>query len=171
MTAQIHDVVVFGGQNYELLGVNGWGFFWPCRHALRVRMMHTACRRGYVCEYAVENDQLLLTALQVGMAEPPTELFGAQRRFIDRAATYSPIRLPVAFTGGLLLGGGYTHGPLLYMGRLAQRYAEILELAFDHGRLIEAADREQVIARRRAAARDGDTSIVTALGLDYPPIL
>jgi hypothetical protein len=170
MTAQVDDVVVFRGRMYALIGVDGRGLFEPGEHGLQVRMITTACRRGYVCEYAVEIDQLFLTAVRLGMAEPPTQLFGADVCFIGNAATYSPIRVPLPFAGGLLLGACFIHDLYVHMGHHpVWKYTEVLELLFDEGRLGEVCDRSELMAQRRATPRDFDTWIETAFGRSYPP--
>jgi hypothetical protein len=136
-----------------------------------VRAMTTACRRGHVCEYAVEDDHLFLTALRLGMAEPPTQLLGADPRFIGSAATYSPIRVPLGFTGGLLLGARFIHDLYAHMGNhRAWRYAEVLELLFDKGLLGEVADRSKLMAQRRAAPRHFDSWIEATFDRRYPPM-
>jgi hypothetical protein len=171
MTAQIEDVVVFRGRMYALIGVNGPGLFEPDKHGLQVHMTTTACRRGYVCEYAVEDERLYLIALRLGMIQPPTRLFGADVRMIGSAATYSPIRVPLAFAGGLLLGAGSSHDDYVYMGRHpAWKYTEILELLVDDGQLVAVFDRSEMVAQRRAAPRDCDMWIETAFDRRYPPI-
>ena len=152
MTAQVDDVVVFRGHMYALIGVNGQGLFEPGEHGLQVHMMTNACRRGYVCEYAVKDDQLTLIALRLGMAEPPTHLFGADPRFIGSAATYSPIRVPLPFTGGLFAGRPFHPRPIrARRPPSAWKYTKVLELSFSDGRLGEMADHSELMAERRAA--------------------
>ena len=174
MTAQIDDVVVFRGRMYALIGVvpaEGHGLFEPDKHGLQVLMVTRACRRGYVCEYAVEENQLFLTALRLGMAEPPTQLFGTDLRFTGGAATYSPIRVPLAFSGGLLVGARFIHDLYAHMGNHpAWKYAEVLELLFDEGLLGQVADRSELFAQRRAAPRDFDGWIETTFDRSYPPM-
>ncbi|MBV9720541.1 MAG: hypothetical protein JO082_01300 [Mycobacterium sp.] len=172
MTAQIEDVVVLAGRMYALLGVNGPGLFEPNEHGLQVHMTTAACRRGYVCEYAVDDERLFLTALRLGMVAPPTRLFGADLRMIGSAATYSALRVPLTLTGGLLLGAGRSHDLDVPMGRHpAWKYTEILELSFDDGGLVAMFDRSEVVGRRRDAPRDCDRWIETAFDRRYPPIL
>jgi hypothetical protein len=172
MTAQIEDVVVFQGRMYALAGVNGPGLFEPSEHGLRVHMTTPACRRGYVCEYAVEDERLFLTALRLGMRRPVARLFGADVRMIGSAATYSPVSVPLAFGGGLLLGTGLCHDLDVHKRKHpAWRYTTILELSFDEGRLVAAFDRSELLTQRRTAPRDCDAWIETAFDRRYPPIL
>lgn len=92
MTAQIPDTVLYGTGRYDLAGVGGYGLFDPGEHGLQVGMISTACWRGFICEYTVEDNQLFLTSLELGGAELPEELFGAPVRR-GRTAEYWPIRV------------------------------------------------------------------------------
>jgi hypothetical protein len=180
MTAQISDDVVYQDTRYDLAGIGGWGLFDPGEHGLHVGMISTACWRGFICEYAVEEGHLFLTSLQIGAAEPPDELFGARVRMGDRAPTYSPIRVPQTFTGGLLLGLGFIHELYVHMGyHPAWKYQTVLELTFDEGRLEIAKDRSELMAQRRAAQgslsptdpRDIDAWVEMTFDHSYPPML
>jgi hypothetical protein len=151
MTGQIPDRVVYQEREYALAGIGGQGLFDPTEHGLQVYSITTACWRGYLCEYSVEDDQLFLTALRVGAAAPPDELFGAPVRLGDQAAAYGPIRVRQPFTGGLLLGAGFIEELYVHMGHQpAWKYTEVLELTFDDGRLVAVNDHLQLMARRRA---------------------
>lgn len=152
MTAQISDLVIYQGTQYALTGISGWGLFDPHEHGLQVGMISTGCWRGYLCEYTVEDDQLFLTSLQVGAADPPSELFGARVRLGDDAPQYRPIRARQAFTGGLLLGAGFIWNLYVHMGHQpAWKYTSVLELTFDDGRLAAVHDHSELMAYRRAA--------------------
>jgi hypothetical protein len=151
MTAQIPDTVVYRGHGeYALVGISGYGLFDPGEHGLRVGMIGTACWRGLLREYTVEDGQLFLTALELGVTEPPAELFGAHVRR-GRAAVYRPIQVRQPFTGGLLLGARFIHDLYVHMGHQpAWKYATVLELSFDDGQLASEHDRSELMARRRA---------------------
>ncbi len=151
MTAQIPDTVVYRGEtNFALVGICGSGLFDPSEHGLRVGMISTACWRGFLCEYTVEDGQLLLTAVELGVAEPPAELFGAHV-YRGRAAAYRPIRVRQPFTGGLLLGARLIDELYVHMGHQpAWKYTTVLELTFDGGRLAGVHDRSELMAQRRA---------------------
>ena len=151
MTAQIPDTVWYQKRQYALAGISGCGLFDPREHDIRVGMISTACWRGYLCEYTVEDDQLFLTALELGAAKPPDELFGARVR-LGGTAAYWPIRVRQPFTGGLLLGAGFIEELYVHMGyHPAWKYKTVLELTFDDGRLDAMHDRSQPMAQRRAA--------------------
>ena len=150
MTAQMSDIVLTGEGRYALVGISGSGLFDPSEHGLRLGMISTACWRGYVCEYTVEDDQLFLTALELSAAEPPDEIFGAEVR-LGETAEYWPIRVRQPFTGGLLLGAGFIEELYVHMGHQpAWKYTTVLELTFDGGRLTVVHDRSELMAQRRA---------------------
>jgi hypothetical protein len=150
MTAQIPDSVMTPEGRYALVGIGGSGLFDPSEHGLRLGMISTACWRGYLCEYTVEDDELFLTALELSAADPPEELFGAEVRLGETAA-YWPIRVRQPFTGGLLLGAGFIDALYVHMGHQpAWKYTTVLELTFDDGRLVVVHDRSELMAQRRA---------------------
>jgi len=47
MTAQIHDHVVYQGEGYSILGIEGDGLLSPADFGMTPTEMHTACYRGY----------------------------------------------------------------------------------------------------------------------------
>jgi hypothetical protein len=151
MTAQISDHVVYQGQHYTLVEDDGSGLFEPSAHGLQVRMMTTACHRGYVCEYAVEDAQLFLTFVQIGSSAPPEELFGAPLHDAGIAAQYGPLRVPQGFSGRLLLGAGFIHELYEHIGHhAAWKYSTVLELMFSGGQLEAVSDQSEAMAQERA---------------------
>jgi hypothetical protein len=152
MTAQIPDEVVWQGEEYALTGIDGGPLFDPAEHGLELRMISTACWRGHVCTYGVVSDRLELTSLTVGMDDPPAELLGAPLVPSDYGEIrYQPLRLPIPFTGGLLIGAGFIHRLYVHMGfHPAWKYERVHELVFDAGRLTAHHDRSAAMAQVRA---------------------
>jgi hypothetical protein len=149
MTAQMPDLFVWRGHEYALVGIDGGPLFDPADHGLEVRMISTACWRGYICRYAVDGDELVIRGLMVGMDEPPTELFGAAR---DSGGWYQPVRVPVPFTGGLLVGDGFVRELYVHMGfHPAWKYRHVHELLFESGRLTAHHDRSAAMAEIRGS--------------------
>jgi hypothetical protein len=180
MTAQIADSVVYQNRWYDLAGFNGLGLFDPVEEGLRVHAMSTGCWRGYICEFTVEDAGLFLTGLELGLTEPPGELFGARLRRGNWGAEYSPIRVRQPYDGGLLLAAGFVESLYVHMGHHpAWKYANVLELIFDDGSLTAVHDRSELMAQRRAAQgtlspkdlRDLDVWIDTTFDRTYPPML
>jgi hypothetical protein len=125
MTAQISDSVHFEEQDYAITGVSGDGLFSPQAHGLEPQMMSTACWRGFVCWYRVENDQLQLQNLWIRLehtvenkSEKDPALFGIRPKFEERewCANYENLHVPIAFTGGLLIGRDFIRELYVHMG-------------------------------------------------------
>lgn len=168
MTAQFSDTVTYRDQPYDLAGVSGEGLFDPFDHGLAPVSWCTACWNGYVCQYEVADDRLRLDALLVcltpvvgpgerGETVAAPALFGRQAERIDDTFEYAYRNLagPVAFTGGLLLGGEFIRDLYVHMGfHPAWKYERVHELIFDAGRLTSAADRSAEMRKLRESMRD-----------------
>jgi len=170
MTAQVQDEVTYAGEEHALVGIKGSGLFDPREAGIRCEMMSTACWRGYVAHYAVEDGELRLASLRMqlfgwgnkrepahpGKQEavpvlgvPPTEVTYGHAR-------YERIGVRVPFTGGLLVGRDFVRELYVHMGfHPAWKYRVVHELAFEDGRLVKEADRTEAMAeiRARLAAR------------------
>jgi hypothetical protein len=150
MTAQLSDTFVWRGREYALAEAEGGPLFDPADHGLEVRMISTACWRGFVCRYGVDDEQLVLTALSVGMDEPPAELFGAS--WDDGFLGYRPIRVKVPFTGRMLIGDDFLPEWYVHAGfHPAWKYREVHELEFASGRLTGHRDRSAELSQVRAS--------------------
>jgi hypothetical protein len=154
MTAQVSDSVNATGKEYILAGINGAGLFDPTEHGMNPLGFCTACWRGFVCLYAVnEAGNLELQTLHIGLAADkivpfrgisPTSdgIFGMTR--------YENLGLPIAYTGSLLLADGFIQSLYVHMGfHLAWKYREVQELFFEKGRLTETRDRSAEMAEIR----------------------
>lgn len=65
MTRQIPDIVYYKDQDHVPLSITGKGLPYPKDFDLRPLMMHTACWRGFYCNYAIRQERLWLTHLVV----------------------------------------------------------------------------------------------------------
>jgi hypothetical protein len=183
MTAQVPDSILYRGQKYELAGKNGPGLFDPGEHGMKPDVMSTstACYRGYVCLYVVEEGRLFLDELQICLEHEAPTLFGVSppprkgprtREEIDAWLethpsweeldefetqfndTYEKLRQPMAYTGGLLLARDFIEKLYVHMGfHPAWKYREVHELIFNAGELVKETDRSaQVEEFRREIA-------------------
>ena len=172
MTAQVHDRLLVYDQELDLVGVNGGELFAPRRYGLRPFRTSTACRRGYVCHYAVRDDRLVLDQLFVSL-----ELLGGQGR--DRYAgqagpaingvspifpneqsphlnnRYDALNLETPFSGGLLAGAGFIRELYVHMGfHPAWKYQTVYELIVFAGQVTEVRNvSEGLVAIREAMSR------------------
>jgi hypothetical protein len=172
MTAQVPDDLNYQGTGYAITAVDGSGLFDPSLHGLVPKPLSTACWRGFTCSYLVDRSRLVLTRLDVGLADDDDkpELLGivpqpAPAGSMHRTATvYQPLAVPVAFTGRLLIGADWIAGIYLHMGfQPAWRYERVHELAFTGGHLESTVDRSAQVAEVRerlgeagARPRDGE---------------
>jgi hypothetical protein len=175
MTAQISDVVFYRDNPFSLAGVNGSGLFDQAEHGVRPAMISTACWRGYHCTYEVADGSLLLTKVNIGLAEEDRLaaergegpiLFGRipKRYTVEGHRTdlgtgevttswqssdfaVDSLREPVPFTGGLLLGDGFIEELYVHMGfHPAWKFRQVHELVFEKGRVVKEADRSAEMA-------------------------
>jgi hypothetical protein len=170
VTAQISDCVILGGTEFAVAGVSGEGLFDPQANGLAPSMINTACWRGYVCWYAVGDDRLILDQLVLGgettldgeAIEPGASVLGqpahpSQDGFFAGCLQLRRLRMPVPFSGGLLLGEGFVSSTYVHMGfHPAWRYESVVELLAHEGRVTEIADRSAEMAAIRRRIAEGD---------------
>jgi hypothetical protein len=178
MTAQFPDAVQYQGKEYNLAGIKGDKLFEPQDYGLNPVGTCTACWRGFVCHYVV-NEDLRLDALFIGLdmsdrnaADSPALLNGIQpthsEDFLSKhlgMLEYPNINLVIPFTGGLLLGEDFIKELYVHMGfHPAWKYREVWELLFVEGILIESNNRSlemeqirQVHGERFQATKSQDT--------------
>jgi hypothetical protein len=161
VTAQVSDSVCYQGEWYALAGVQfrrGGPLFDPSHYGLRVTKITTACWRGYVCRYEVNDGRLELVSVDLGLDNPPAELFGA---LVSKgpfgSARYEPIRVPQPFDGAMLIASELLPDLYVHMGyHPAWKYNHVFALNFVSGHLNNAHDHSLDAAARRAAVSFGD---------------
>ena len=174
MTSQIQDEIEYRAKRYAITAIEGVGMFDPSDHGVRPRMLSTACWRGYICTYRIEDDALLLSQVELGL---PTDsqhaglrLFGHEPSKNHGATMHSDAAFyelaePIAFTGRLLLGADFVEGVYLNMGfSPAWLYHDVHEVTFTSGRLTDSTDHSTALAELRdrlgpqaARPHDGET--------------
>jgi hypothetical protein len=168
VTAQAMDLVRWQDRTWSLVGIDGDGLFDPTALGIEPQMLHTAAWRGYICTYAVEDDELRLRRLEIGFdratqeraltGEPP--LIGdatPARQGSGYVWIYDDADLPVPFTGGLRIGDGFIRELYVHMGFApAWKFEEVYELRFDAGRLVAAEDQSAEMRDQRERAGMGD---------------
>jgi hypothetical protein len=153
MTAQINDSVFHRKAEFNIAGISGSGLFEPKPHGVEPFEICTACYRGYYVEYAIDDGQLLLKQVTVGLSDSDhtaaragrgPQLFGLPPRYDQkaRAWAYDGLRRPVAFSGGLLLGADFIQELYVHMGfHPAWKYREVREILFEQGLVTDDFDR------------------------------
>jgi hypothetical protein len=170
VTAQISDTLVYLDRPFVLAGVSGEELFEPEAHGLKPTGWSTAAYRGFCCRYAVIDDRLLLTELEIGLEREDAlkarhgmgpVLFGRSVEAVATEGSHGPFvfrRLDhlVQFTGGLLAANDFIRELYVHMGfHPGWKYREVHELLFERGRLTAAHDRSEAAAgiRERMSRR------------------
>lgn len=156
MTAQISDQFFFLGQQMSLAGIRGDGLFEPADYGFEPQAISSACWRGYWCVYAVEDSQLKLKKLTIGLNKQAgvPELAGTKpstgNKELPGRTVYEPEDFSVPFSGGLLLGSDFIQSMYVHMGfHPAYKYEMVYELIFDKGQLTETHNRSKKMAEFR----------------------
>jgi len=154
----MRDSFQLDGEKWSLWLIAGQGFFEPDDHDFQRGFGSTACYRGYVCTYGLREERLELVRLINGRtllkAKPfrgiePT-LFNPQDEDYDHFVGYDDIGLPIPFSGGIVLVHGKAIGGRSGIGpELVFRFAEVRELLFLEGRLVENIDRSEEMEKLR----------------------
>jgi hypothetical protein len=165
------DHVVLRERTYAIAGVDGEGLFDPSEAGLSPVPSCTACQRGYVCRYAVRDDQLVLDGLKIslvhlveGELEPRRgpRIHGVEPKTPGEGHVlfnnvYEGLALPIPFTGAMLVGDDFVQELYRHMGfHPAWKYRTVLELSFEEGHLVVERDvSEKMAAVRRAKGQAG----------------
>jgi hypothetical protein len=160
MTAQVADTLVYEGRDYRIAAIeNDWPFT-PQDHGLEPRGQDTACRRGYFCRYSVTDGALFLMRLNVATAPAePKPWRGIQPKEgeffkFDRTWVYDGLQLPVAYSGGVIVGCDFLREYYVHMGfQRPHCYRTVIELVFEAGRLKRVRDYSEEMERVRQRIR------------------
>ena len=174
MTAQFSDTLQYEEKDYEIAGINGDGLFNPAQYKMKPIWQCTACWRGFVTRYQVENDELHLTALSISLTDvdwqnkgrkfpkiqpPIIEGYKAIDMSVEQWSLfeyyYTNMRLLIPFTGGLLLTRDFIEDLHVHMGfHPAWKYRTVYELLFEKGRLIRSIDISKKMAEIRLEMKE-----------------
>lgn len=167
MTGQVDDLCSYEGRDFSIAGYQGDGLFDPAELGMQTVPLTTACWRGYYCRYLIEDNRLYLDKLTlrtegdrylpIGGVMPVRDKYG------DRS--YRALRHPVDFSGRLLLAAGFIQELYVHMGfQSPTSYETVIQLALEHGLVIDAHDHSAEMAALRQAYKEsgeeGGTSIV-----------
>lgn len=145
MTVQIPDRLLLIHQSLFIVGVNGSGLFDPYALGLQPQPRITSCWRGYVCEYKVRANKLLLDKLHINLDAEEVTLVNNIVPELDPRALFSHVYhtrdLEIDFTGGLLAAGEFIPELYVHMGfHPAWKYKTVFELIVSHGEVTETRD-------------------------------
>lgn len=161
MTAQASDGMRYRERDFALCEVMGGPLFEPERYGIHPMPFATNCYRGIICKYTIEDSQLFLSHLNVGLK--PEERAAADRgelavngvraalsTALNMVAEYHDIRLLIAFTGKIRIGADFEPGQYRTGFDPVYKFREAHELTFESGHLIEARDISGHVADERA---------------------
>ncbi|MFW9924367.1 MAG: hypothetical protein ACFFDW_13880 [Candidatus Thorarchaeota archaeon] len=145
MTGQFPDMFHYNNEKYELVGVEGEKLYNPKEHGLDPQFRCTACRRGYVLTYLINENQLTLDDILINLNEE-TDINGVKPAKPDELGSpfmyqYKNVKMKIDFTGKLLLGKDIVPGLYEHMGfQKANTYKKVIELTFKKGILESTKD-------------------------------
>lgn len=165
MTAQIGDIYKYKQKDYRIVALSAGMPFDPKNYGLESHSRSTDCYRGYWCEYAIEEDILLLKSLFLfnkdGNYPPLNGIEVAAQEYEECMGykvhsdkleklvvpayfghrVYRNVDILIPYTGKILLGDGFMWEYYIHMGfQGAWAYEKLLELVFDKGILVECND-------------------------------
>ena len=175
MTAQIGDTYQYQKKEFTIVALSSAMLFDPKDFGLEPHASSTACWRGYWCEYAIDNEQLLLRNLYLFNSDnkyppfngvevsPPEfkEYTNHGRKKLTMPAhfghrIYKDVDMPIPYTGKVLLGDGFMREYYIHMGfQRSWAYKELIELVFEEGILLECNDLSHIAKAQREAIAQG----------------
>ena len=165
MTAQMPDQFVLNDHVYSIVGIKGGELFRPREFGLNPVTACTACWRGHVCQYGIENDRLVLDKLQIALGhfrenglqlQQGPEINGVRPvapggKYALFNNVYEGLSLEMKFTGGVLIADGFIQELYVHMGfHPAWKYRTVFELIFDKGGVVEIRDVSKKMAELRS---------------------
>lgn len=164
MTAQAHDLFLYRDHSYTLVGISEERPpFDPAEAGISVVMHSTACYRGFIATFALDDERLVLKNLLANTLDknaapvPGRPLNGVTpagpKEKYDFPSSYSDVNLPLAYTGGLLIGDGFIEELYVHMGfHPAWKFRTVHELLFKEGRLTGSKDVSRFLKEIRESA-------------------
>ena len=176
MTAQIGDIYKYKKKEFTVVALSSVMLFDPKNYGMEPHASSTACWRGYWCEYAIEDDELLLKDLYlynsddkypplngVEVSLPEFKEYKCQggKKIIMKAhfghRVYKDVNIPIPYTGKILLGDGFTREYYIHMGfQRGWAYKKLIELVFEEGILLECNDLSHIAKAQREAMVQGN---------------
>lgn len=150
MTAQIADPCFLRGRRYNLVGTSGGPLFEPKDHGMIALPMSSARWCGYRATYVIADGAIVLRDLEITVLSGEPVLNGMAPRTSDGDLHYAGVNLPLAYTGGVLLGDGFIKELGRRIGHPACKYRRVIEVVLEAGRVAKERDVSAEIAEIRA---------------------
>jgi hypothetical protein len=161
MTAQINDRFNYKGKSYRISAIQyPEKFFNIKKLKIKHQWINTACRRGYVAEFSIYENNLALTTLMTNVHRKtkPIAINGIMPRIdIDndkdyefREWDYQNINLKLNYSGSIIITDGFIRERYVHMGFQSPfSYEVVIELSFKDGVLIKSNDMSQIAKQMR----------------------
>ncbi|MBN1327830.1 MAG: hypothetical protein JXA54_00020 [Candidatus Heimdallarchaeota archaeon] len=151
MTAQMADMFNYNKEKFEIIGVDGKKLFEPKDYSLNPHFTCTACWRGYLLTYTLNNNQLVLDDVLINLKEKK-KINGVKPKDAERPFLfqYKKVNLKIDFTGTILAAKDFIPEMYVHMGfQRAIGYKKIIEFKFTNGNLDSITDLSKQMEERR----------------------
>ena len=143
MSEQVKDPFIWNNKKWDFIGAeNVYSLFNPERFGLSPDSHNTACHKGFIIQFKVVDDELILDELLVycknNIYPPINDVFPVEGDM--RMKLYKNINLKLEYSGVIMIG---TNMLPEYYGRAftgAHSYEKVYELSFEEGILLESKD-------------------------------
>ena len=160
MTAQIGDIYKYQKKEFTIVALSSAMLFDPKNYGMEPHARSTACWRGYWCEYAIEDDELLLKDLYLFNSDgkyPPLNGVEVSMKSHFGHRVYKDVNMPIPYTGKILLGDGFMQEYYIHMGfQRGWAYKKLIELVFEEGILLVCNDLSHIAKAQREAMAKGN---------------
>jgi len=155
MTAQMPDQFHYKNEQFVLIGLKGSNLFNPEDYGIYPEMASTACYRGYVSTYIINDKQIILNGLMIRTQD--RKLIEINGRFPIKKKSvfsfnfmYDGLNLPIKFTGFILLGKDFIDEMYVHMGfQRPISFETVIEFQFRDGEIVAVNDFSELIAKLR----------------------
>lgn len=151
MTGQIADSFLYEGEVYSLIGYDKGEPFTPLDYDIFPKAPHTACWRGFVLYYKVENNQFILQDMQVNSEEGP-EINGVKPKKSEESFKfhYQDLNLKLKYSGKIKIAKDFIQDMYVHMGfQRASAFQTVVELVFKDGELVTVNDLSEKMKKKR----------------------
>lgn len=158
MTGQIPDSFLYEGEVYSLIGIEEEEPFSPLNYDILPEMASTACWRGFVLYYKLDDNYLTLQDMQLNTQEAK-KINGVKPKKTEDMFKfhYQDLNLKLDYSGKLLIARDFIDEMYVHMGfQRPISFRKVVELDFNNGELLSVNDlSEQMENRRNKSPADG----------------
>lgn len=153
MTGQFPDMFHYNNERFEIVGVDGKELYDPKNHGLNPQFRCTACWRGYLLTYMIQENVLVLNDILINLNEK-TDINGvspvAPKSGEPFTYQYKNVNMKIDFTGSILVGKDMVPGMYVHMGfQRPMSYKKVFEFTFKNGLLESTKDLSKKMEEER----------------------